>query len=65
MLGSDLEKNVFSTSVPDPDEDFQIADAEENDPVEDDPAITYRYDKVINRPGVAGAVLQSPPLLIN
>ena len=27
--------------------------------------VLYRMNNIINRPGVAGAVLQSPPLLIN
>ena len=38
---------IFPTPFPDPDEEFQNADAEEDDPG-DDPAITYRYEKVIS-----------------
>ena len=37
---------TFPTTVPDPDEEFQNADAEENDPGGDH-AITHRYDEVI------------------
>ena len=36
----------FPTIVPDPYEEFQNADAGENDPVYD-PAISHRYDEVI------------------
>ena len=35
---------IFPTTVPDPDEKFQNADAEEDGPGYD-PAITYRYEK--------------------
>ena len=37
---------IFPTTVPDPDEEFHNADAEEDGPG-DDPEITDRYEKVI------------------
>ena len=38
---------IFLTTVPDPYEEFQNADAEEDGPG-DDPTITYRYEEFIS-----------------